>query len=110
MEYIQASKALGFSQWRIIFKHALPNALAPALVSIAFGVASAILTESSLSFLGVGVPVDVQTWGKMLSAGKSDFNAWWLVIFPGLMIFVSVVCYNLIGEGLREALDPKQKK
>jgi len=103
-------ESLGYNNWRIILKHALPNALAPALVSIAFGVAGAILTESSLSFLGIGVPVDVQTWGKMLSEGKANFSAWWLVVFPGLMIFISVVCYNIIGEGLREALDPKLKK
>lgn len=110
LDYIQAAHALGYNNKRIIFLHALPNALAPALVSVAFGVASAILTESSLSFLGIGVPVDVQTWGKLLSEGKSNFDAWWLVLFPGLMIFVSVVCYNLIGEGLREALDPRLKK
>jgi peptide/nickel transport system permease protein len=110
LEYIQAAKSMGFKEFRIIFLHALPNALAPALVSIAFGVASAILIESSLSFLGVGVPPTTVTWGSLLNSGREQYNAWWLVIFPGLAIFLTVTVYNLLGEGLRDALDPRLKK
>ena len=109
MEYIQAAKSLGISEFRIIFKHALPNALAPALVAIAFGVASAILIESSLSFLGIGVPPSTVTWGSLLNLGREQFTAWWLLVFPGLAIFITVTVYNLLGEGLRDAFDPKLK-
>jgi len=110
LEYIQAAEVLGFSKWRIIFKHALPNGLSPVFVSIAFGVASAILIESSLSFLGIGVPEDIVTWGSLLSLGKEEFDAWWLVVFPGFAIFITITVYNLIGDGLRDALDPKYRK
>lgn len=110
MEYIQTAKALGFSNQRIIFNHIIPNGLAPVFITIAFGVASAILIESGLSFLGIGVPEDIVTWGNLLSAGREEFEAGWLVIFPGLAIFITVTIYNLIGEGLRDALDPKLKK
>lgn len=110
LEYIQAAKSMGFKEFRIMFKHALPNALAPALVAIAFGVASAILIESALSFLGVGVPPTTVTWGSLLNAGYQQFSAWWLVVFPGLAIFLTVTIYNLMGEGLRDALDPRLKK
>lgn len=110
LEYIQAAKSMGFKEFYIMFRHALPNALAPALVAIAFGVASAILIESSLSFLGVGVPPSTVTWGSLLNAGREKFSAWWLVIFPGLAIFLTVTIYNLMGEGLRDALDPRLKK
>lgn len=110
LEYVQAAKSMGFKEYRIIFKHALPNGLAPALVAIAFGVASAILTESALSFLGVGVPPTTVTWGSLLNSGREQFSAWWLVIFPGLAIFLTVTVYNLLGEGLRDALDPRLKK
>lgn len=110
LDYIQAGKSFGFSHARIIFRHALPNALAPSLVAIAFGIASCILTESSLSFLGVGVPPDVVTWGKIISAARESLSSWWLVIFPGLAIFLTVLMYNLIGEGLRDALDPRLKQ
>ncbi len=110
MGYIEAAQAMGFKEKRIIFRHALANGMAPSMVSIAFGIAGAILVESSLSFLGIGVPRDIVTWGKLLSQGRENFNAWWLIIFPGLMIFITVTVYNLIGEGLRDALDPKLKK
>ena len=110
LEYIQAARSLGYSETKIILKHALPNGLAPALVAIAFGIATAILTESSLSFLGVGVPTDIVTWGSLVNNGRQNFSAWWLVSFPGLAIFITVTAYNLIGEGLRDALDPKLKK
>lgn len=110
LEYLQAAKALGYSSTRTIFKHALPNGLAPVFVSIAFGIASAILIESGLSFLGIGVPADAVTWGSLLSLGRQQFEAWWLVMFPGIAIFITITVYNLIGEGLRDALDPKLKQ
>lgn len=107
MEYVAAANSLGFGAMRVIFLHVLPNSLAPVLVSIAFGIAGAILTESALSFLGFGVPATMVTWGSMLNLARSNVYAWWLAIFPGLMIFLSVVSYNLIGDGLRDALDPR---
>jgi peptide/nickel transport system permease protein len=110
LEFLQAAKALGYSDRRTMLKHALPNGLAPVFVSIAFGIASAILIESGLSFLGIGVPDDVVTWGSLLSLGRQEFEAWWLVMFPGMAIFITITIYNLIGEGLRDALDPKLKQ
>jgi peptide/nickel transport system permease protein len=110
LDYVQAAKSIGLSETRIIFRHALPNSIAPAFIAIAFGIAGAILIESSLSFLGVGVAVDTVTWGSLLSAARENFNAWWLVLFPGLAIFFTVTMYNLIGEGLRDALDPRLKR
>ena len=109
LEFVQAAKSLGYSNFRAIVKHALPNALAPVFVSIAFGIASAILIESSLSFLGIGVPDDMVTWGSLLNLGRQEFEAWWLVMFPGFAIFITITIYNLIGEGLRDALDPRLK-
>ena len=109
LDYVQASKSLGFSSLRTIFKHALPNALAPVFVSIAFGIASAILIESGLSFLGIGVPDDVVTWGSLLSAGRQDTAAWWLIIYPGMAIFITITIYNMIAEASRDALDPRLK-
>lgn len=110
MDYVQAGKSLGLSERRIIFRHALPNSIAPAFIAIAFGIAGAILTESGLSFLGIGVSADTVTWGALLSAARENFNAWWLVVFPGGAIFLTVTMYNLIGEGLRDALDPRLKR
>jgi peptide/nickel transport system permease protein len=110
LDYIQAGKSMGLPEKRIIFRHALPNGIAPSLISIAFGIATAILTESSLSFLGVGVPPDTVTWGSIISEARESFSSWWLVIFPGIAIFTTVLMYNLIGEGLRDALDPRLKK
>lgn len=109
LEYIAAGQSLGFSEARVIFRHALPNGVAPAFVQVAFGIASAILIESGLSFLGIGVPADVVTWGSLLSSGREAFQAWWLVIFPGCAIFLTVTVYNLLGEGIRDALDPRLK-
>lgn len=110
LEYIEAAQSLGFSEWRIIFRHALPNSLTPVLITIAFGIASAILVESSLSFLGIGVQAELQTWGKLLSEAREDVSAWWMAVFPGLAIFISVTVFNLIGEGLTDALDPRLKQ
>lgn len=110
LEYIEAAQALGFSELRVIMRHAIPNALTSVLIAIAFGVASAILTEAFLSFLGIGVPAEQVTWGSMLSEARKEFDAWWLAIFPGLAIFFTVTIFNLIGEGLTDALDPRLKR
>jgi peptide/nickel transport system permease protein len=109
LEYIEAAHSLGFSNARIVFKHAIPNALSPVLISIAFGIASAILTESTLSFLGLG-PADTVTWGQLLSYARQVPQAWWLAIFPGFAIFITITVFNLIGEGLTDALDPRLKQ
>jgi len=109
LEFVQAAESLGFSSVRTIFKHALPNALAPVFVSIAFGIASAILIESGLSFLGIGVPDDIVTWGSLLNLGRQNLEAWWLIIYPGMAIFLTITIYNMIAEASRDALDPKLK-
>lgn len=111
LEYVEAAQALGFSEVRIILRHAIPNALAPVLIALAFGVASAILTEAFLSFLGL-MPADTVTWGSLLDLARKNTmgDAWWLAVFPGLAIFVTVTIMNLMGEGLTDALDPKLRK
>jgi peptide/nickel transport system permease protein len=110
LEYIQAAQSLGYSEWRTIFKHALPNSLSSVLVAIAFGIAGAIILESSLSFLGIGMRPEDVTWGSMLSSARGFFKAWWLAIFPGLAIFITVTVFNLLGEGLTDAMDPRLKQ
>ena len=107
LEFIEAAQSMGFPEWRIILRHALPNALTPVLITIAFGIASAILLEAFISYLGIGI--DDITWGSMLNSSRSDTKAWWMAIFPGLAIFITVTIFNLIGEGLTDALDPKSK-
>ncbi|HTM10289.1 MAG TPA: ABC transporter permease [Verrucomicrobiae bacterium] len=107
LDYVTAALALGVSTRKIMFRHILPNALAPVLVSVVLGVASAILLESSLSFLGIGVPLEAVTWGSILNEARSATFAWWLAVFPGAAIFVTVLSYYLVGEGLRDALDPR---
>jgi peptide/nickel transport system permease protein len=110
-EFIQAARALGARDGRIIFRHLLPNALAPVMVSATLGVAGAILTESALSFLGLGVQPPTPSWGNILTAGKDNIEiAWWLSVFPGLAIIITVLAYNLLGEGIREAIDPRLKE
>jgi peptide/nickel transport system permease protein len=109
LEFVQAAQSLGYSSIRTIFKHALPNALAPVFVSIAFGIASAILIESGLSFLGIGVPDDIVTWGSLLNLGRQNLEAWWLIIYPGMAIFLTITIYNMIAEASRDALDPRLK-
>jgi peptide/nickel transport system permease protein len=107
-DYIMAARAIGASDARIIFRHVLPNALSPVLVSATLGVAGAILTESALSFLGIGVQPPTPSWGNILTSGKDYIEfAWWLSLFPGLAILVTVLSYNLLGEGIRDALDPR---
>lgn len=107
-EFVLAVKSLGAGDARIIFRHILPNAMAPVLVALTLGVAGAILTESGLSFLGLGVQPPAASWGNILSQGKDNIEiAWWLSLFPGLAILVTVLGYNLLGEGIRDALDPR---
>lgn len=107
-DFTLAARALGAPDRRIIFRHILPNALSPVLVSSTLGVAGAILTESALSFLGIGVQPPTPSWGNMLIVGKQTLGtAWWLSAFPGLAILVTVLGYNLLGEGIRDALDPR---
>jgi peptide/nickel transport system permease protein len=110
-EFVVAARALGASDVRLILRHLLPNALAPVMVSATLGVAGAILTESALSFLGLGVQPPTPSWGNMLTAGKDNIEiAWWLSVFPGLAILITVMSYNLLGEGIREAIDPRLKE
>jgi peptide/nickel transport system permease protein len=109
MDFVAAAQSLGASDLRIMFRHVLPNAIAPVLVAMSFGVAGAILTESALSFLGIGVPAHLVTWGSLLSVAQSNTTAWWLAVFPGSAIFVTVLAYNLLGDGLRDALDPREQ-
>jgi len=107
-EFVVAARALGASDARLIWRHLLPNALTPVMVSATLGVAGAILVESSLSFLGLGVQPPTPSWGNMLTMGKDTIEiAWWLSVFPGLAILVTVMSYNLLGEGIREAIDPR---
>jgi peptide/nickel transport system permease protein len=108
-DFVAAAKATGVSEGRIIVRYILPNALSPVLVPITFGIASAILTETALSFLGFGPP-DSPSWGSLLSAGRENKELWWLLFFPGMAIFSTVLAYNLIGEGLQEATDPRLRE
>ncbi len=109
MPYIEASRALGYGAPRIILRHVLPNALSPVLVTATFAMASAIQIEGALSFLGFGIPADMASWGGMLNDVRGHTGAWWLAVFPGAAIFVTVTVYNLAGEGLRDAIDPRLK-
>ncbi|MDQ6799269.1 MAG: ABC transporter permease [Acidobacteriota bacterium] len=110
MEFAQAARASGARDSRIIFRHLLPNAFAPVLVSASFGVASAILIESALSFLGMGVPPPTATWGNILFAAEQHLEyAWWLAVFPGIAIFLTVAAFNIIGDRVRDALDPRSE-
>lgn len=107
-EFVQASRTLGAKDARLILKHLLPNSLTPIIVSAVLGVAGAVLMESGLSFLGLGVQAPQASWGNILTDGKEYIQfAWWLSLFPGLAILITVLGYNLLGEGLRDALDPK---
>src|SRR3972149_3355156 len=109
-EFTQSARAIGAGDMRIIFRHILPNAIAPVLVSAVLGVAGAILVESALSFLGIGVQPPTASWGNILTIGKDNIEiAWWLSVFPGLAILITVLAYNLLGEGIRDAIDPRMK-
>ena len=109
-DFVAAARAQGAGNLRIIFRHILPNSLAPILVWATLGVAGAILVESSLSFLGIGVQPPTPSWGNMLTAGKDNIEfAWWLSVYPGLAILVTVLGYYLLGEGIQDAADPRLK-
>lgn len=110
-DFVTACRSQGMSTGRILFWHILPNGVAPVLVSASFGVASAILIESSLSFLGFGVQPPTPSWGDLLSQSRAFMDiAWWLTLFPGVAIFLTITSFNLVGEGLRDALDPKLRE
>ena len=111
MEYIEAARAIGQKKIYIVFKHALPNCLAPIIVMVTFRVGLAIISASSLSFLGIGVKIPLPEWGALLSAGRKFIqSATHLTLFPGLFIMITVLAFNMLGDGLRDALDPKLKK
>lgn len=112
LDYVQAAIASGLPIRRVVFRHMLPNGLTPVIVTVTFGVAGAVMSESGLSFLGVGVEPPTPSWGSMLNeAGNpAEVFRWWLAIAPGLMIFLTVFAYNIIGEGLRDAIDPRLNK
>jgi len=109
-DFVTAARALGVGRIGIMYRHIFRNAMAPVLVPITFGIASAILIESALSFLGFGAPPPNPSWGTMLNDGRSNMQMWWLILFPGIAIFVTVLAYNLIGEGLQEATDPRLRQ
>jgi peptide/nickel transport system permease protein len=110
-EFVVWSQSVGASAFRIIWRHILPNAMAPVLVAMTLGIPAAILTESGLSFLGLGVQPPYATWGNILNEGKDAIElAWWLSVYPGMAILVTVLSYNLLGEGIRDALDPRLRQ
>ena len=107
-DFVLAARAIGAGDLRIIFVHILPNAMASVLVTATLGIAGAILTESALSFLGIGVQPPTPSWGNILTAGKDNIDiAWWLSFYPGLAILITVLGYNLLGEGIRDSMDPR---
>ena len=111
LEFVSAARAMGAGRMRIMFKHLLRNALAPVLVPVTFGIADAILIESGLSYLGFGASPPNPSWGTLLHSGRLAIQQmWWLILFPGLAIFITVLAYNLIGEGLQEATDPRLRE
>ena len=110
-EFVIWSQAVGASGFRVIWRHILPNAMAPVLVAMTLGIPAAILTESGLSFLGLGVQPPHATWGNILNEGKDTIEiGWWLSFYPGVAILVTVLSYNLLGEGIRDALDPRLRQ
>jgi peptide/nickel transport system permease protein len=109
LDYVQAAISQGIQMWRTVFSHILPNAISPVLVSATFGIASAILYESTLSFLNVG-DASVASWGELLNMGRKEPQSWWLIVIPGLAIFIMVALFNLVGDGLRDSLDPKLRE
>ena len=110
-EFVLWSQAVGATGFRVVWRHILPNAMAPVLVAMTLGIPAAILTESGLSFLGLGVQPPFATWGNILNEGKDAIEiAWWLSFYPGLAILITVLSYNLLGEGIRDALDPRLRQ
>lgn len=110
-EFIEAARAIGASNMRIIFRHIIPNSLAPVIVQATLGVASAILSTAGLSFIGLGIQPPAPEWGSMLSGGRQYLRyAWWVTTFPGVAIMITILSLNLLGDGLRDALDPRLKQ
>lgn len=110
-EFAQASRAAGATAWRIMFRHLLPNALAPIIVTTTNRVGNAIIYEASLSYLGLGPPPPLPTWGAILNLGKDYLKtAPWIATWPGIFIFITVLAFSFVGDGLRDAMDPKQKR
>jgi len=107
--FVEAARALGLQPVRVIARHVLPNVLSPVLVAASFSMAGAILMEGALSFLGFGVPDDVATWGGLLNDVRTHIDAWWLAVFPGTVLFLTVGACNLLGEIVRDAIDPRQR-
>ncbi len=112
LDYISASKALGADNRRIFFSHLVPNTLGPIIVAATLGLASAILTEAYVSFLGLGVQPPTSTWGNMMQQAQSFIirGAWWMWVFPSLLIVLTILCINLLGDGLRDAFDPRSSR
>ena len=108
--YVRASRSVGASDWRLLTRHVLPNAAPPIIVQTSISLAFAVLAEAALSFLGLGTQPPNPSWGLMLAEGRGFIDiAWWLAFFPGMAIFLTVLCFNLLGDGLRDVLDPRQR-
>ncbi|HUT76318.1 MAG TPA: ABC transporter permease, partial [Polyangia bacterium] len=107
-EYVQAARALGYGPGRVLGRHILPNVLTPVIVAATLGIGNAILAEAALSYLGLGVQPPTASWGNIIqSGGDRIIDAWWISTFPGLAIVLTVMSFNLVGDGLRDALDPR---
>ena len=102
LEYVESAQALGYSDFRILAKHILPNILTPILIAVSFGIANCVLLEAFLTFSGLGLPIEQVTWGSLLTASRDNPSAWWMVVFPGLAIFLTVTIFNRIGEALSD--------
>ena len=109
-DFILAARAMGLSPLRILYRHILPLTLGPVIVVAAFGLASTTLLEAALSFLGVGAPDSTASWGGLLRNAMGNLQAWWLVVFPGLVLFMTVVAWNVMGDVLRDYLDPRSRR
>jgi len=109
-EFVQAARALGYSRRRIILRHVVPNVLAPVIVAATLGIGDTIVLEAGLSFLGQGIQPPTPSWGTMVADGRNNLlGAWWLSTFPGFAIVITVLSFNLVGDGLRDALDPRHR-
>jgi peptide/nickel transport system permease protein len=109
-EFVEASRSLGASNWRIVFREILPNVAAPIIVYATLIIPNNVLFEAALSFLGVGVPPETPSWGRMLSEASNHIESWWMMLFPGLFLLMTTLAFNLVGDGLRDALDPRDSR
>ena len=109
-EFVEASRSLGSSNWRIVFREILPNVVAPIIVYATLIIPNNVLFEAGLSYLGVGVPPETPSWGRMLSEASDNLEWWWLMLFPGLFLLITTLAFNLVGDGLRDALDPRDSR